>query len=249
MILYFSGTGNSRKIAETIAEDLHDEVISLNDKIKKGSRETVNSDQALVFVTPVYAGRLPRVVEEYIRSILFTGNKKSYFVVTCYMTAHNEEKYIKKMCQEIGLTFAGFCSVKMPQSYIVMYEPPTKAVAKKIVAKGIEEAHKISLKIKNDSIVEDTEHKVNFSEKLMSSVINPIMYGIMIKAKDFKTTDACNGCGTCENICPLNNITLQNNKPKWENKCAHCMACINACPNKAIEYGHKTEGKNRYYLK
>jgi ferredoxin len=28
----------------------------------------------------------------------------------------------------------------------------------------------------------------------------------------------------------------------------HCMACISACPVKAINYGNKTQNRNRYYL-
>lgn len=34
MILYFSGTGNSRYIAQRIAESLGDELLSMNDRIK-----------------------------------------------------------------------------------------------------------------------------------------------------------------------------------------------------------------------
>ena len=29
----------------------------------------------------------------------------------------------------------------------------------------------------------------------------------------------------------------------------HCTSCINGCPVEAIEYGDKTEMRNRYYLK
>ena len=36
MVLYFTGTGNSRHIAERIAHALNDTLISLNDRIKSG---------------------------------------------------------------------------------------------------------------------------------------------------------------------------------------------------------------------
>ena len=36
MILYFSGTGNSRYVAQRIAEALGDELLSMNDRIKAG---------------------------------------------------------------------------------------------------------------------------------------------------------------------------------------------------------------------
>lgn len=40
MIIYFSGTGNSRYIAKRIADNMRDELIDANDKIKR--RDTRN---------------------------------------------------------------------------------------------------------------------------------------------------------------------------------------------------------------
>ena len=80
----------------------------------------------------------------------------------------------------------------------------------------------------------------------MTYVLNPLMYSTMIKSKKFFATSNCNGCGKCVEVCPLNNVTLFNGKPKWDKNCTHCMACINSCPQKSIEYGKSTKGKNRY---
>ena len=38
MVLYFTGTGNSRYVAERIAQALGDTLCSLNDRIKAGTR-------------------------------------------------------------------------------------------------------------------------------------------------------------------------------------------------------------------
>lgn len=83
---------------------------------------------------------------------------------------------------------------------------------------------------------------------MMSEVLNPVMYSLMISAKGFTATEQCTGCGKCEARCPLNNVTLTDGKPLWGNNCTHCMACIAGCPAEAIEYGKKTQGKPRYYL-
>lgn len=55
--------------------------------------------------------------------------------------------------------------------------------------------------------------------------------------------DECIGCGKCEKLCPLNNVTLENNVPVWAVHCSHCMACIGNCPVRAIEYGNITQEK------
>ena len=58
MVLYFTGTGNSRYIAERIAVALGDELLSMNDRIKADDNSPVTSDERLVIVTPTYAWRM-----------------------------------------------------------------------------------------------------------------------------------------------------------------------------------------------
>ena len=78
-------------------------------------------------------------------------------------------------------------------------------------------------------------------------------YDLADWAKDRYSTlkvkaSACIGCGKCEKLCPLNNITLQNARPVWGSNCTQCMACICYCPTRAIEYGKKSAGKPRYHF-
>ena len=64
MILYFSGTGNSKYAAERIAKELGDTCLSMNDRIKSGDTSPVETGEGLVIVTPTYAWRIPRIVED-----------------------------------------------------------------------------------------------------------------------------------------------------------------------------------------
>ena len=60
----------------------------------------IQSKKPLVFVGPVYAGRLPRVMNDYIQKVKFSGTKQAYFVVTCASTAWQTVEYVKKLCGE-----------------------------------------------------------------------------------------------------------------------------------------------------
>ena len=64
-----------------------------------------------------------------------------------------------------------------------------------------------------------------------------------------KVTDACIGCGKCERVCVLKNISIREGRPIWGEECTHCMACICGCPTEAIEYGKRSQGKPRYQCK
>ena len=100
MIIYFSGTGNSRYAAELINSEISDKILCLNDAVNTGFQQKFNSDKPFVIVCPTYAWRIPRVVENTIKNSTFAGNKNIYFVLTCGAGAGNaaatQKKYVMK---------------------------------------------------------------------------------------------------------------------------------------------------------
>lgn len=242
MILYFSGTGNSAFVAEVISKKIEDDIISLNKRIKQTDYSPIKTEKPIVIVTPTYAGRIPRVVNDFIKKVDFIGNKSVYFISTCAVTPYQSEKCIKKLCSQKELFLKGFQSIIMPQNYIVMYDIKSKHENDKIIHSSIPKIQQLAEVILNNK---DFPKEAG-GNGAMTYVLNPLMYSTMIKSKKFFATSNCNGCGKCVEVCPLNNVTLFNGKPKWDKNCTHCMACINSCPQKSIEYGKSTKGKNRY---
>lgn len=244
MVLYFSGTGNSRYVAKKIAEACGDEIISINKRLKEHDCSPVFSEKPLVFAGPVYAGRLPRVMEEYIRKTDFTGTKHAYFIATCAQTPWITVEYAEKLCKEKSFSLLGFSSIVMPQGYVAGGGTQPKQVNDKILSEAEPKILNIANAIRDKQPLPDEQP----GKAIMSRLLNPIMYSMMISAKGFSVTDKCTGCGKCVTRCPLNNVKLVNDKPVWGKDCTHCMACIAGCPAEAIEYGKKTQGKTRYYL-
>lgn len=244
MVLYFSGTGNSKYVAAKIAEISGDKIISINQRIKAGDYSSIKSDKPIVFVGPVYAGRLPRIMDEYISKVKFSGCSKVYFVATCAATPWQTVKYAEKMCAQKKFDLLGFNSVVMPQGYIAGGGTQPKDVNDKVLQDAEPKIIKIAETIRDKKAL-PAEKPGN---AVMSKVINPIMYSTMISAKGFAVTDKCTGCGKCVERCPLNNVKLVGGKPSWGTKCTHCMACIAGCSEEAVEYGKKTQGKTRYCL-
>ena len=54
MVLYFSGTGNSRYVARRIAEALHEPLFSINDRVKANDTAPVPTGRQLIVVSPTY---------------------------------------------------------------------------------------------------------------------------------------------------------------------------------------------------
>jgi len=59
-------------------------------------------------------------------------------------------------------------------------------------------------------------------------------------------TYKCTGCKLCEKICPMHNIIMVDNRPQFGGNCERCLACIQWCPMKAIEYKELTQKRKRY---
>lgn len=139
---------------------------------------------------------------------------------------------------------AGFNSIVMPQGYIAGGGTQPKYINDKVLENAKPKIQKIATVIAKGKKLPKEEP----GKAIMSKILNPIMYAIMIKTKGFAVTDKCSECGTCSDRCPMNNIKIVNGRPVWGDNCTHCMACIAGCPKEAIEYGKKTQGKTRYYL-
>ena len=66
MILFFTGTGNSRYIAEKIAKKTCDDMICINDRIKQNDTSSIRVSGDLSIVTPTYAWRIPNLLKEWL---------------------------------------------------------------------------------------------------------------------------------------------------------------------------------------
>ncbi|MBP8640276.1 MAG: EFR1 family ferrodoxin [Oscillospiraceae bacterium] len=246
MVIYFSGTGNSRYAAESIAKLTGDELVCANDYIKAAKAANFSSEKPYVFVAPTYAYRIPRVFKEFIELSSFSGSKSAYFVMTCGSGIGNPDKYNKELSDKTNLYYMGVKMLKMPENYIAIFEAPSKAESELL----IQQADK-SLKALSDIILSGSEspkEKIGVLGSFLSGPINTFFYKHIISAKGFNVTDKCISCGKCEKLCPVKNIKLCDGKPVYSDQCTHCMACICACPTEAIEYKKHTVGKSRYYL-
>ncbi len=245
MILFFSGTGNSKHVAKIVARSLCDEIMDITPYLKEGIAGNFSSDRPFVFILPTYASYIPRIVEKFIEESEFTNGQKVYFLLTCGTSCSRPGvvKKIRPLCRKKGLILGGVEGIVMPENYITLFAAPSEATAKKIILKAEKKLLPIMEKIKNGADIFNKAFPT-FS----TFIVNPIFYKTLVTDKPYYATEACLSCGQCSSLCPTNNITIESGKPTWHGKCIQCMACIGACPTQAIEYGNRAKNKRRYYL-
>ena len=244
MIVYYTGTGNSRYAAEAIAHYTGDELFNATEALCKCEKAELKSEKPWVFVNPTYCWRMPRLFEKWLREGKLEGSREAYFVMTCGSDIGNAEKYLRSFCDDMGFTYRGVQEVIMPENYVAMFPVPDEKESAEIIGRA-DPVIKNAAKLITEGKDLDGK-KVGILDKLKSGPVNPGFYAFAVKSKAFRVSDDCISCGKCAKNCPVQGIAIADGKPVWNGNCTHCMACICFCPVSAVEYGRVSVGKPRY---
>lgn len=249
MIFYFSGTGNSLYVAKNIGEHTKEKLVPIAAAInnKAESYEYKLEDGEIIgFVYPIYAWAPPKMVIQFIKKMKLINYKNNYIftVATCGKNVGNAIKLIGTSLNKKNLSLKSGFSVQMPSNYIIMGDVYTKKVEQERLLQAEKVLHRINKVIadRNEGVFEIEK---GFMPGILTSIINPLFYLKGLDTKKFYASHNCTGCGVCESTCNCKNIRVKK-KPIWGKKCIQCLACINLCPTKAIQYGKRTEKKGRY---
>lgn len=249
MIFYFSGCGNSRHVADTLAKAMDETLVFIPDAEREGRYEyTLADDERLGFVFPVYSWAPPKLVLDFVKKLHITAKPGYvYFACTCGDQCGHTEKIFKKAIAAKGWALDTCFSVQMPETYIGM--PGFKLDTDENAQRKINEAELTMARL-----IPKVQGKERFSEMIVggaawlkSYLVNPGFNRFATDDSKYHVGDQCIHCGKCVEVCPLDNISLEDGKPVWHGHCTICMACYHHCPVNAIQYGKATEGKGQYY--
>ena len=235
MIFYFSGTGNSRWVAEKIAQLTCD---TAQDIIKIASTPDISKEKQIGFVFPVYAWGAPQPMTDFVSKL----GKTSAFTFAVCTCGDEAGLALKKLAKKYPLNSS--YSLVMPNNYIIGADVDAPQIAQAKIEKAGSEIDKLCEEINQKASVYRV--KEGTLAALKSSLVNFGFNRFARSTKSFYATDHCNGCGLCASDCPAGTITLKDGKPCWGEECFQCLRCINACPQKAIQYGKSTETRGRY---
>ncbi len=248
-IFYFTGTGNSLAVARKIAKQLGDTKLL---SIRHDQQELDASTYERVgFVFPVYYYMMPIFVENFIRKLLLS--KKQYIFG---IAAHGSSRGLalvglRDLLEERGYKLKGEYSIVMPGNYIVEYGAFPDKINNFILKRAEKTVHRISesiqQNIETDPIGPRAFERLYLSFKSGRKNIIDKRMNFKSQDKHFNINHNCNGCRVCEKVCPVNNISMTvDGRPVWNNSCEQCMACIQWCSKRSINYMNKTQNRKSY---
>lgn len=241
MIFYFTGTGNSRWVAEALGTAFDEPLVSIADALNEGKNAyPLGEREKVFFVFPVHSWGPAVLVPRFISRLILSGYKgqEVYFVCTCGDDCGYTDRIMRSILARRGIAVTGGFSVQMPNNYVLM--PGFDVDSKMVETEKLEKAPE-----RVGEIVEAIRQKRNPSlyyagsvPLLKSYMVYPLFTHFAIGGNRFYATDACISCGICAKVCPTGTISLSGDgKPEWADSCVQCVACIHRCPVRAIEYG------------
>jgi ferredoxin len=238
IIFFFSGTGNSLKVAKDISNELENcKIVSM----AKPYNFTKQYD-SIGFIYPTYFWGLPKKVIEFIENIELDNNENAYYYsITTYGGSAGNAVYqlYELLLNRHGIKLNYGEKLQMFSNYVVIYDMSEK------VNEITEKSNKKIIPI-IDSIKMKRSNRVNRLTKIFQFINRKFIKKVSDMDKDFTVGNNCTGCGICEKVCPVKNIVLVNNKPQYNYHCEQCVACIQFCPEKAINYKDVTQKRRRY---
>ena len=232
MFFYFSGTGNSKWVAESLAGLLHDKTADILDSISNGEiiekfSAGIQEEGFLGFVFPVYAWGVPEVVADFAKKLKKSfgkwknigdtadkpeGKTFTFAVATC----GEEAGYALKNFSKI-IPLKSSYSLVMPNNYVVGSDLEDEET----VVSMLKQAQKDISLMAEELIAKKEVYRVHEGSGagLKSRLVNFGFNKFARSTKSFYTTDACTGCGLCAKNCPARTITMENNRPVWGEHC------------------------------
>lgn len=250
MIFSFSGTGNTRAIAQRLAQRLGDTVVDIDSSMSL--HVDITGQKRIIWCFPILAWDMPRIVRDVIGKIKIKSgeNVPHFMVATCGddagLTHHSWRTALKKR----GWNAVSAFTVIMPNTYVLLPGfdvDPLSLRAKKIALSALrvdEIAHAIKCQSDIDSV---TEGKMPW---LKSRILSPLFKRFLMSPKPFHADDRCIKCGKCVAVCPMQNISMTDSTqpPRWHTRCTLCLGCYHVCPLHAVAYGKITASKGQSYL-
>lgn len=252
MIVYFSGTGNTRYCARQLSELTGDTCIELTAaQLRQPSCATLQTaDSRIITMFPTYSWGVPPVFMRFLREarIDCPAGTQAWMVTTCGDDIGLAALQWRRAVRRAGMVPCGAFSVQMPNTYVCMkgFDTDSAQVEQsKLSAAGPRLQHIADAIIggKTDTVDVVTGSFAWFK----TNVIRPWFDRFCMSPKPFHATDACTSCGLCIRSCPMKNMTAGvSGRPEWGNRCALCLRCYHICPQHAVQYGRQTADKGQY---
>lgn len=252
VIYYFSGTGNSWRLAKAAAAAFEERGCeSFLSSVERGEAHPMHGSARYVgFVSCVLGFGLPQMVAKFMRNLPHGVGQRAFVLISIGST---EVMRIGSLATRPVPGFEGVCihqarrllsargytleqahPIQMPHNWIMVGDPPESDRVEALGEDGDALAGRCVEALLEGAVDVELAGPVTAAAAGLVYLMF-LCVGRRVMGASFVASDSCNGCGVCALECPAGTIRLVGGLPRWRLNCQQCFRCIHLCPNRAIE--------------
>jgi ferredoxin len=230
-LVYFSPTGATKAVVQSIAHGINPCTMELIDITKPDARKQpllTSENELLIVGVPVYMGRVPALLIEWLNAI------QAYNIPTVCVVVYGNREYEDALLELKNIVMKCGCIPIAGAAYIgehsfSNFETPT--------AQGRPDDNDLNHAIAFGQKIREKLQSISLISQI-SNLYVPCIYPYRKDSKlwdvDFiAVSDECLQCGICAEKCPVGAIDAENSRLIDTEKCITCCACIKNCPQSA----------------
>lgn len=240
-LIYFSQTGNTRKVAEAMEHVFIEAGHSARSvPMKQATPEDILQSDVIGVGSPTFTSQAPTPIKRFIKNLPSLHGKKAFVFATSGagpgkvlydMTALLREKgadviggtLIKAECFHPAPYVCGCFKGRPNEEDLLVVEKFARAAAEHISS-----GHPGTMPESRPDAL-----RMHWSFYEIIGLMNPDFQVRLLMPKPKLNESLCTECGVCVQECPMDNITMHP-YPEIGNACIRCYRCVNVCPQSAF---------------
>ncbi len=242
VLVYFSQTGNTRRVAEKMTEVFREAGhVTRTVSLKKASLQDVLAGDLLGIGTPCFSSQAPTPIKAFLKRLPPLDNKRAFVFATSGGAPGRVLYDLTRPLQSKGADIVGGFLTRgqlhhpapclhgrMPNRPNAKDLAQVQRFAKAVIEHVSADRHGPVAESRPDAF----KPRGGFYD-LVALISTDGFLRVMLPKPKLDPA-RCNQCKWCVYECPMRNITLQP-YPNLGNKCIRCYRCLTGCPQRAFD--------------
>lgn len=256
-MFYFSGTGNTHWVANKLSEIMRIRGLVVNVRSVEAvtiaeADELIASADLVCFGYPVYGSDIPLPMKVFMSGLSPVSRKAALVFCTQWLWSGDGARVSEEFIAGKGFVILWAEHLHMPNNLSVPFI--VRIFSDRADKKQKYLLHsEARLRRLTERVLSSVPWRRGFATlSLLGGIMQRKPYRAMMKTMmDSISVDAdrCTSCGLCVELCPVENLSLDDKAVMASARCVTCMRCYNYCPESAIRFrgrGHRHEHGRPY---
>lgn len=245
ILFYFSGTGNSKYIAELFSQNMDAPCYSIEEDLD--FTQLIDAEDTVGFCYPVYMSRVPRILREFVRRHMNSlKNKKVIIFCTQLILSGDGARAFAALFSpdHINVIYAEHFFMPNNVSNVFLLPMTSHKGIQRCIVKSQRNMQSVCRNIRAGTV---KKRGFNMGSRALGLIQGVFLSAVEKRANNsVKITGDCTNCGICVAVCPMDNLVSENGRITHNHNCTMCYRCINQCSPKAITIAWHGKVKAQY---